>query len=430
MYKTGDALKKKGYKVKVLNLIDFAHSDSFNPFTYLRSDTDVLKLITNLIQNTTPKGSKSSDPFWDKAETALLQAFMLYLYHEALPDEQNFGMIMHMIENAEVKEEDENHQSPIDLLFASLERSDPNHIAVKQYKVFKQAAGKTAKSILISAAVRLAAFNLKAIRDMTDRDEMDIGKIGEEKTAIFACIPDNDTSFNFIVGMLYSSIFQELYFLADHKHKGRLPVPVHFVLDEFANVCLPSDYLKILSTCRSRNIGNSIIIQNIAQIKALFDKEWETLLGNVDTMLYLGGNEQSTHKLMSEMLGKSTIDTSPHGETKGQHGSFSKNFQNAGRELMTPDEVRMLDNQYALLFIRGAPPVMDKKYNLLKHPNVKLTSDGGAAPYSFPERYTHAYSFEDAFDLDKVQDYELVEWEDGEDDAALTQPEEEGENSL
>lgn len=265
---------------------------------------------------------------------------------------------------------------------------------------------------------------------MTSHDDMDIGSIGEEKTALFACIPDNDTSFNFLVGMLYSQIFQELYYKADHEHGGSLPVPVHFVLDEFANVSLPNDYLKILSTCRSRNIGNSIIIQNIAQIKALFDKDWETLTGNCDSLLYLGGNEQSTHKYVSELLGKSTIDTSTHGETKGQHGSFSKNFQNAGRELLTPDEVRMLDNKNALLFIRGVAPIMDKKYDLLKHPNVKLTPDGGAKPYRFPERYTPLFNVDVAFDFENLNNYELVEWEDGEEDAAFITMQPEGENSL
>jgi len=421
LFSTGEMLKKNGYDVKVFNLIDLAHSDCYNPFHYIRSDTDVLKLITNLIQNTTPKGSKSSDPFWDKSETALLQAFMLYLYHEAPPKEQNFSMVMRMIEDSEVKEDNESHESPIDKVFQALERDKPQHIAVKQYKVFKQAAGKTAKSILISAAVRLAAFNLQAIQEITSRDDMNIASIGEKKTAIFACIPDNDTSFNFLVGMLYSQIFQELYYSADQKHGGRLPIPVHFVLDEFANVSLPNDYTKILSTCRSRNIGISMIVQNIAQIKALFDKEWETLTGNADTLLYLGGNEQGTHEYISKMLGKATIDTNTHGETKGQHGSFSKNFQNAGRELLTPDEVRLLDNKNALLFMRGTEPVIDKKYNLLKHPNIKLTPDGGAQPYRYPPKKIPLFDVKDRIDFSRLEKYKIVDWEDDENDHSVSQ---------
>ncbi len=377
-------LEKKGYEVAVLDLVNMARSDGYNPFCYLRSDTDALKLVTNLIRNTTPKGASQNDPFWEKAETALLTAFILYLLHEAPKEEQNFSTVMYMIENAAASEEDENYESPVDELFRQLEMKDENHIALKQYRVFKQAAGKTAKSILISAAVRLAAFNLPELAYITDSDDMDLGSLGERKRAIFAVIPDNDASFNFLVGMLYSQAFQELYYRADHIHNGRLPVHVHVIMDEFANVALPEDFERILATMRSREISVSIIIQNMAQLKALFKDSWENLTGNCDSLLYLGGNEQGTHKYISEMLGKATIDTRTHGQNKGRNGSSSVNFQQSGRELLTPDEVRLLDNRDALLFIRGERPIVDRKYDLMKHPNIKATEDGGAPPYHKP----------------------------------------------
>ncbi|MCL2837623.1 MAG: type IV secretory system conjugative DNA transfer family protein [Oscillospiraceae bacterium] len=396
----------KGIPITVLNLVDMQNTDCYNPFMYLRNDTDVLKLITSLIKNTTPKNSSSNDPFWDKAETALLTAFMLYLKYEAPPQDQNFSTLMYLIENAAAKEESEDYQSPVDLLFEDLEEHDSEHIAVKQYKVFKQAAGKTAKSILVSAAVRLTAFNLSEVAEMTNYDDMDFGSLGERQRAIFCVIPDNDTSLNYIVGMLYTQAFQELYYNADNKHKGRLPVHVRIVMDEFANVALPDDFERVLSTCRSREISINIIIQNIAQIKALFKDSWENLTGNCDTFLYLGGNEQSTHKYVSELLGKSTIDTTTRGVTKGKSGSCNKNYQNAGRELLTPDEVRMLDNRYALLFIRGELPVIDKKYDIMKHPNVKLTTDGGAAAIDQTADQTAPELLNDLpyeFDVDNIE---------------------------
>ena len=375
-------LLEKGYDVKVFNLITPSNSDGYNPFTYIRTDEDVIKLITNLIQNTTPKNAQQNDPFWEKSEIALDTALMLYLLHEAPPEEQNFEMLMFMIENAATMEDDDEYQSPVDLLFQGLEDENPEHIALKQYKIFKQASGKTAKSILISAAVRLAAFNLPEIARMTSYDNLDLGSMGEKKKAIFCVIPDNDNSFNYLVGMLYTQAFQELYYRADHKHGGELPIPVHFVMDEFANVALPDNFERLLATMRSRRISVSIIIQNMAQLKALFKDSWESLVGNCDTMLYLGGNEQSTHEYISKMLGKETIDTRTRGITRGSHGSSNTNYQNAGRELLTLDEVRLLDNSNALIFIRGEKPIMDKKFDILSHPNIKLTADGGAVPYT------------------------------------------------
>ena len=377
---TGGYLKEQGYDVRVLNLVNLEQSDGYNPFRYLRDEKDVLKLVNNLIQSTTPKGSHESDPFWTKAETALLQAIILMLFQEAPEYEQNFSMVMRVLEYAEVREEDEGHVSPLDLFFESIERRKPDSVAVRQYKVFKLAAGKTAKSILVSTAVRLAPFNLPQIQALTDHDDMDLYTLGEKKVALYAVIPDNDNTFNFLVSLLYAQAFQALYYSADQIHHGPLPRHVRFVLDEFAAMPLPG-FTRELATMRSRSISASVIIQNMAQIKELYKDSWETIPGNCDTILYLGGNESSTHKYVSEMLGKATIDTKTHGQTKGKSGSYSTNFQMSGRELLTPDEVRKLDNRYALLFIRGASPVMDEKYDLMHHPAISHSSLGGAAPY-------------------------------------------------
>ena len=403
---TGNLLKTKGYEIKVLDLINMHLSHCYNPFAYLQDDKDVLKLVTNLIRNTTPKGSNTNDPFWERSETALLEALILYLLYEAPPEEQNFPMVMEMIAAAEVREDDETYQSPLDELFERLEMREPEHLAVKQYNIFKLAAGKTAKSILISLGVRLEKFNLASIAGITTTDELELPSIGERKTALFAVIPDNDSSFNFIVGMLYTQLFQSLMYLADYHHAGRLPIHVHFVMDEFSNVALPDEFDKLLSTMRSREISVSIILQNLAQLKALFKDTWESIVGNCDEFLYLGGNEQSTHKYVSELLGKETIDTNTYGLSKGRNGSYSTNYQQSGRELLTPDEVRMLDNRYALLFIRGERAIMDDKYDILKHPNLKLTVDGSSEPFR------HG-GVESALDwrtvlLNEESDYELL----------------------
>lgn len=404
--KTGGLLEKKGYEVRVFDLINPDTSFCYNPFEYVHDDKDVLRLISNLIQNTTPKGSQSSDPFWEKSETALLQALMLYLLHEAPPEEQNFAMIMEMLGSAQVKEEDEDYESPLDILFDRLEMRDPDSIAVKQYHIYKQAAGKTAKSILISVGVRLAAFNLPQIAKLTNTDELDISSMGERKVALFCCIPDADTSLNYLVGMIYSQLFQTLYYMADRVHGGALPVPVNCIMDEFPNVSLPNEFEKILATCRSRSIYCSIIIQNMSQLKALFKDSWESLVGNCDEFLYLGGNEKETHKYVSELLGKETIDTNTYGQTKGKSGSYSTNFQQSGRELLQPDEVRMLDNQNALLFIRGERPILDAKYDLMKHPNIRYTEDGGAGPFNYAKAPLAHDDF--TFDETRYDDYELL----------------------
>ena len=404
--KTGGLLEKKGYEVRVFDLINPDTSFCYNPFEYVHDDKDVLRLISNLIQNTTPKGSQSSDPFWEKSETALLQALMLYLLHEAPPEEQNFAMIMEMLGSAQVKEEDEDYESPLDILFDRLEMRDTDSIAVKQYHIYKQAAGKTAKSILISVGVRLAAFNLPQIAKLTNTDELDLSSMGERKVALFCCIPDADTSLNYLVGMIYSQLFQTLYYMADRVHGGALPVPVNCIMDEFPNVSLPNEFEKILATCRSRSIYCSIIIQNMSQLKALFKDSWESLVGNCDEFLYLGGNEKETHKYVSELLGKETIDTNTYGQTKGKSGSYSTNFQQSGRELLQPDEVRMLDNQNALLFIRGERPILDAKYDLMKHPNIRYTEDGGAGPFNYAKAPLAHDDF--TFDETRYNDYELL----------------------
>lgn len=403
---TGNLLKSKGYEVRVLDLINTYRSHGYNPFAYLRDEKDVLKLVSNLVRNTTPKGASSNDPFWERAETALLEALILYLIFEAPPEEQNFPMVMEMINAAEVREEDEGYESVLDELFSRLEFRDPDHLAVKQYHIFKLAAGKTAKSILISLGVRLEKFNLPQIASVVMHDELDLPSLGEKKVALFAVIPDNDSSLNYIIGMMYTQLFQELYYSADFIHHGSLPVHVHCVMDEFANVALPDEFDKLLATMRSREISVSIIIQNIAQLKALFEKQWESILGNCDVFLYLGGNEDSTHELVSKKLGKETIDLNTYGQSKGRNGNYSTNWQLSGRELMTPDEVRMLDNRFALLFIRGERAVQDEKYDILQHPNISLTVDGGA------QRYIHGLAPK-AFDLEDIlldadpNDYEV-----------------------
>ena len=378
---TGNLLVKRGYDVKVLDLINMEKSHCYNPFVYITNDNDVQKLVTNLFKSTTPKGSSSQDPFWDTAASMLLSALIYYLWHEAPEDEQNFEMVLELLAAGDVKEDMPNYSSPLDILFNRLEERNPYHIALKYYRKYRESPVKTIQSIQVTLAARLEKFNLDSLSKLTLLDELDLPSIGEKKTALFALIPDNDTSFNFLVSILYTQLFQQLFFIADHKYNGSLPVPVHFLMDEFANVSLPDDFEKILSVMRSRGVFVSIILQNLAQLKALFEKQWESIVGNCDELLYLGGNEQSTHKYISEQLGKETIDLDTHGKSSGRNGNYSTNYQIGGRELLTPDEVRMLDNEYSILFIRGERPIKDKKYNILKHPNIRFTTDGKNRPY-------------------------------------------------
>ena len=419
----GHLLEEKGYVVKVLDLINMERSHCYNPFVYLQTDNDVQRLVTNLFKATTPKGSHSNDPFWDTAASMLLLALVFYLWYEAPEEEQNFPMVMEMLRAGEVREDDDSYISPLDLLFNQLEVENKNHIAIKYYRDYRSGSAKTLKSIQVTLASRLEKFNLSSLSALTQTDELELETIGEKKTALFAIIPDNDTSFNFLVSMLYTQLFQQLFYCADYKHGGRLPIHVHFLMDEFANVSLPDDFDKILSVMRSREVSVSIILQNLAQLKALFEKQWESIVGNCDEFLYLGGNEQSTHKYVSELLGKETIDLNTYGKSTGHSGNYSTNYQLNGRELLTPDEVRLLDNKYAILFIRGERPVMDFKYDVLKHPNVELSGDGKAKPYVHGEvtesiasvsvDFSNVTRVEELKDLNKketklLDDYEII----------------------
>ena len=420
----GGLLLSLGYEVRVFNLIDPEQSDCYNPFVYVREEKDVLSLIDNLIKNTTPRNASSNDPFWEKAEVALDSALMLYLIHEAPQDEQNFETMLYMMNFADVREEDEQYRSPLDMLFRALEEEQPAHVAVKQYKVFKQAAGKTAKSILVTAAVRLAAFNIPQYAAMTSMDEMDFGSLGERKRAIFCVIPVNDSSMNYLVGMLYTQCFQELYRRADLKYNGRLPVPERVLQDEWANVAQPESYPKILATCRSYNIGLNIIVQNVQQIKALYEKEHESIIGNCDTLLFLGGgNEPASLEFIVKLLGRETLATRTRGLTKGRNGSSTTNYQQTGRDLMTIDEVRKLDTNKAILFIRGEDPVIDRKYNLKRHPNIKLTLDGKAKPYIHKPQSAPDYALPDLpYAFKSLDDYEFIDTEDTEHESEQEEP--------
>ena len=428
---TGQLLLDNNYSLKVLDLISMEKSHCYNPFVYLRDDNDVQRLATNLFKSTTPKGAQTSDPFWDTSAQMLLLALMFYLKYEAPPDEQNFAMVMEMLRAGDVDEED-NAPSALDVLFKDLRRTDPGHIALKYYDAYRSGAAKTIKSIQITLAARLEKFNLESVAKLTITDELELNTIGEKKTALFAIIPDNDTSFNFLVSILYTQLFQQLFELADKKYGGSLPVHVQFLCDEFPNIAMPDDFQKILSTMRSRGVSVSIILQNLTQLKALYEKDWESIVGNCDEFVYLGGNEQATHKYVSELLGKETIDTNTYGRNFGRNGSYSKNDQNTGRELMTPDEVRMLDNQYALLFIRGERPVKDLKYEILKHPNVALTADGKAKPYTHGDASGAVNTIALTFDakppenMPEILDmgYELLSEEDVERQIALKEKEE------
>ena len=419
---TGRLLKQGGMEVKVLDLINMYRSHCYNPFVYLKEDNDVQRLVTNLFKSTTPKGAQTQDPFWDTAASMLLLALIFYLKYEAPPDEQNFPMVMEMLRAGDVREDDDSYQSPLDELYDRLEMRSPDHIAVKYYRDYRSGSAKTLKSIQITLAARLEKFNLESLASLTVTDELDLMSIGEQKTALFIIIPDNDSSFNFLVSILYTQLFQQLFYSADHKHGGALPIHVHFLMDEFANVSLPDDFDKILSVMRSRGVSVSIILQNMAQLKALFEKQWESIVGNCDEFLYLGGNEQSTHKYVSELLGKETLDTNTYGKSTGRNGNYSTNYQISGRELLTPDEVRMLDNRYALLFIRGERPILDEKFDILRHPNVGGTTDGKAERFQHGEvtESVATLVFDEDIDLiDGLGSEDLPEWKVTDDDYEL-----------
>lgn len=386
---TANMLKKNGYNVKVLNLIDMAKSDGYNPFRYIREENDVVKLVTNIISNTTPKETAPTDPFWEKSESMFLQALFYYVWLEMPPNRKNFQSVLELLSEAEVdaKGNDSKLTKKMKQL-AKTSKLKQNHPAYKQYMKVIRGAGDTVRSIIISANSRLALLENPQILRILSKDDLHLEELGigvngdkHTRTALFCIIPDSDKSYNFIVGMLYTQLFQELYFQADFKNDGKLPIQVTLMMDEFANVALPDDFCSLLSTMRSRRISSIIIIQNLAQIKALFKDTWETITGNCDTLVYLGGNEKSTHQYISEMLGKSTIDKRSTGETRGVHGSASRNYDVLGRELMTPDEVRNMSNKKCLIFIKGFNPIFDDKYIPFRHKNFSQTEDGGGKAY-------------------------------------------------
>ena len=405
---TGSFLEEEGYDVRVLDLIHMEKSHCFNPYVNLRNVDDIQRLATSIMESASAQGTQGTDPFWNDSASIILKALICYQHYVCPIEEQNFDTLMEMLRSAQVREEDESYQSPLDILFERLREKDPDHIAVKFYDDFKIAAGKTAKSILITLLSKLEKFNIPSLAQLTMTDEMDLRSLGQKKTVIFAVVPDSDTSFNFLVSILYEQAFQILYEQADTSPTGRLPVHVHFLMDEFANVAIPKDFEKKLATMRSREISVSIILQSLSQLKALYEKQWEGLIANCDSMLYLGGNDQFTHEYISKSLGKETIDTNTYGKSSGRSGSYSTNYQSTGRELMTPDEVRKLDNSKAILFIRGEDPVIDRKYDLKKHPNYHRTAEDGGKPYIYgTDKLSFAAVTLDQSLLRKASDYSI-----------------------
>nr|WP_207740620.1 type IV secretory system conjugative DNA transfer family protein [Dorea longicatena] len=413
--KTGGVLERNGYEVRVFDLINPETSWCYNPFAYVWDDKDVLKLINNLIRNTTPKGAQSSDPFWEKSETALLQALMLYLLHEAPPEEQNFPMIMEMLGSAQVKEDDEDYQSPLDILFERLEMRDPESIAVKQYAIYKQAAGKTAKSILISCGARLAPFDIKELRELMETDEMELDTIGDRKTALFVIISDTDDTFNFVVSILYTQLFNLLCDKADDEYGGRLPVHVRCLLDEFANIGQIPKFEKLIATIRSREISASIILQSQSQLKAIYKDNADTIVGNCDTTLFLGGKEKTTLKEISEILGKETIDSFNTSETRGRELSHGLNYQKLGKQLMTEDEIAVMDGGKCILQLRGVRPFFSDKFDITKHPKYKYLSD--ADPKNAFDMEKHLKRRPAIVKPDEVFDYYEIDAADLQEDA-------------
>ena len=371
----GGLLLSLGYEVRVFNLIDPEQSDCYNPFVYVREEKDVLSLIDNLIKNTTPRNASSNDPFWEKAEVALDSALMLYLIHEAPQDEQNFETMLYMMNFADVREEDEQYRSPLDMLFRALEEEQPAHVAVKQYKVFKQAAGKTAKSILISCGARLAVFDIAELREVTSYDELELDTLGDRKTALFLIMSDTDDSFNFLISMCYTQLFNLLCEKADDVYGGRLPVHVRCLIDECANIGQIPKLEKLVATIRSREISACLVLQAQSQLKAIYKDNADTIIGNMDTSIFLGGKEPTTLKELAAVLGKETIDTYNTGESRGRETSHSLNYQKLGKELMSQDELAVMDGGKCILQLRGVRPFLSDKYDITRHPNFKYTAD-------------------------------------------------------
>ena len=371
----GGLLVALGYEVRVFNLIDPSQSDGYNPFSYIHSEKDVLTLIDNLIKNTTPRNASSNDPFWEKAEIALDSALMLYLVSEAPSEEQNFETLIYMMNFADVKEEDEQYRSPLDMLFRALEEEQPNHVAVKQYAIFKQAAGKTAKSINISCGARLAPFDIQELREITMYDELELDTLGDRKTALFLIMSDTDSTFNFLISMIYSQLFNLLCEKADDVYGGRLPVHVRCLIDECANIGQIPNLEKLMATIRSREISACLVLQAQSQLKALYKDNADTIIGNCDSSIFLGGKEPGTLKELNQALGKETIDTFNTGESRGREVSHSLNYQKLGKDLATIDELAVLDGGKCILQLRGVRPFLSDKYDITRHPNYKYLSD-------------------------------------------------------
>ncbi len=371
----GKMLKKGKYKIKVLNTINFAKSMHYNPFAYLRSEKDILKLVNTIIVNTKGEGQQSGEDFWVKAEKLYYTALIAYIWYEAPEEEQNFAMLIDMIDASEAREDDENFKNAVDLLFDELEEKDPNHFAVRQYKKYKLAAGKTAKSILISCGARLAPFDIKELRDLMEYDDLELDTLGEQKTALFVIISDTDATFNFVVSIMYSQLFNLLCDKADDVYNGRLPVHVRMLLDEFANIGQIPQFEKLIATIRSREISASIILQSKSQLKAIYKDNADTIEGNCDTTLFLGGKEKTTLKELAEVLGKETIDLYNTSDTRGTSQSYGLNYQKTGKELMSQDEIAVMDGGKCIMQLRGVRPFFSDKFDITKHSRYKELSD-------------------------------------------------------
>ena len=412
---TGKMLQRYKYRIKVLNTINFKKSMKYNPFAYLRSEKDILKLVNTIIANTKGDGEKSGEDFWVKAEKLYYTALIGYIWYEAPEDEKNFTTLLEMINASEAREDDEDFQNPVDLMFERLEEKDPEHFAVKQYKKYKLAAGKTAKSILISCGARLAPFDIKELRELMETDEMELDTIGDRKTALFVIISDTDDTFNFVVSILYTQLFNLLCDKADDEYGGRLPVHVRCLLDEFANIGQIPKFEKLIATIRSREISASIILQSQSQLKAIYKDNADTIVGNCDTTLFLGGKEKTTLKEISEILGKETIDSFNTSETRGRELSHGLNYQKLGKQLMTEDEIAVMDGGKCILQLRGVRPFFSDKFDITKHPKYKYLSD--ADPKNAFDMEKHLKRRPAIVKPDEVFDYYEIDAADLQEDA-------------
>lgn len=408
----GKMLQDNGYVIKIFDLINFENSDKYNFFKYIRDERDILKLTNNIIMNTNSPNSKNAGDFWEKAENALLQALFSYVFYEGTEEEKNINTVMELLRLSEVKEDDEDFKSPLDILFDELKKENPNHFSVKQYDIFKFAAGKTAKSILVSVGVRLAPFNINKISELLKEDTLELELLGDRKTALFIIIPDSDVTLNFISAIMYQQLFDLLFYRADFVYKGALPYDVAFMLDEFANIGQIPNLEIYVSTMRSRKISVNIILQNLTQLKTIYKNSWETITGNCDSLLFLGGKEQSTLKYLSEMIGKTTIDYKAISETKGTNSSYSVSNQVIARDLITAEEISLLANDECILSIRGIKPFLSKKYDIENHKNYSLLLDSNKENiFIKKEKSTEEKVFEEIEKAEQIIELEELEEE-------------------